>query len=440
MSVQELLKEMTVDLEQGLIPGAIFNDEQIHRMELEKIFGSAWVFIGHESEIPSPGDYALRYIGQDPFIFVRDENQQIRVLFDGCPHRGASVCNAEKGNASHFRCPYHGWTFKNDGTLVGTPAYRDAYEGWDRSQWGLRPAPKVGNIHGFVFATIDPEAPSLEEYLGGMKWYMDLLFGLNEQGMEVIGEPNRWIIDCNWKTGAENFAGDDYHTMYLHRSMWDIKTIQIPQQELMKGYHVHAGNGHTLSFTIAEDGDFEAPKFWGLPDEIVKTFQPERLSKEQFDIARRSSVTVGNIFPNLAFLTEPVTPDPENIEPSPFMHIRMLQPKGPNKVEAWTWFLAWKGASDELKEKSYKAGMTTFSVSGIFDQDDTMPWESIARASASQFYRKNKFKLNYQMGLNGIGSSKLVPDWPGPGVAYYPRYEEGVMRHFYQRWLEYMTK
>ncbi len=67
------------------------HDEEIFEAELRRIFGQCWNFVGHVTEIPEPGDYALRYVGKDPFIFVRDENGEIRVLFDACTHHGSNT-------------------------------------------------------------------------------------------------------------------------------------------------------------------------------------------------------------------------------------------------------------------------------------------------------------------------------------------------------------
>ena len=160
------------------------------------------VFIGHESEIPVRGDYCLRYIGQRPFIFVRDEQGEIRVLFDGCRHRGALVCRAEKGNASHFRCSYHGWTYKNTGELIGAP--RSARPtGTSKRRSGGYSGAQVDSVHGFVFATLDADAPRSTEYLGDFRWYMDVMWGLADNGLEVVGEPQRWVMEANWKQGAD---------------------------------------------------------------------------------------------------------------------------------------------------------------------------------------------------------------------------------------------
>jgi phenylpropionate dioxygenase-like ring-hydroxylating dioxygenase large terminal subunit len=438
-TAEGIVQEMGSSIEQGLVPAAIFNDPEIHRLELERVFARAWCFIGHESEIAHPGDYCQRYIGQDPFIFVRDEAGRVRVLFDGCRHRGALVCRAEKGNASHFRCSYHGWTYKNTGELIGAPAFKDAYGVLDKSEWGLLPAAHVASVNGFVFATLDPNAPSLDEYLGDFRWYMELMWGLADSGLEVVGEPQRWVMEANWKQGADNFAGDDYHTLFLHKSMFEIGVYQIPPRANMFGYHVQVGNGHQMSFSIAPDRDDPGPKFWGYDPEVVKLFNPENVTSEQFELAYRSRVSVGTIFPNFSFLQVPLTHDPKNVAPQGLLTVRQWQPRSSGQMEVWVWCLVWKDMPDHLKELSYRASMGTFSASGIFEQDDAEPWQSIARTAGTVFARKAGLKFNFQMGLSGFGGAQRATDWPGPGIAFWPRYEEGVQRSLYRRWLQFMT-
>ena len=105
-----LLADLDEGLDRGEIPVALFGNDDLHHRELRNIFGRCWVFMAHESEIPAKGDYVLRKIGEDKFVVVRDENDDINVLFDACRHRGVQICRADSGNTSHFRCPYHGWT------------------------------------------------------------------------------------------------------------------------------------------------------------------------------------------------------------------------------------------------------------------------------------------------------------------------------------------
>ncbi|MBP1154920.1 MULTISPECIES: Rieske 2Fe-2S domain-containing protein [unclassified Paenibacillus] len=438
--LQRFFAEMDAGLEKGYVPARIFNDPELHQLELERIFAKAWVFIGHESEVPNKGDYCTRYIGNDPFIFTRDDAGKIRVLFNGCRHRGAKVCRMEKGNAVTFSCPYHGWTYKNTGELIGVPAYNLAYKGLDRKEWGLLPAPHVASLHGFVFASLDPEAPSLEDYLGDMKWYFDMLFGLHEEGWEVVGTPNRWIVKANWKTGSENLAGDNYHTTFAHKSLFEVGVAPFGHEANMSGYHIVAGNGHALSLSMSPQDKEAKVKFWGFPDEVVSRLKPDRCSKAHYEVAMKSRNTMGTIFPNFSFIRVPVTPDPKRVPPVTFTRLWMWRPLTSDTIEEWSWVLVAKGASKDYNEQSYRAGIAAFGPAGIFEQDDTIPWKGIVEVAGSEFFGRTNTLLNYQMGLEGFGNVQKVTDWPGPGEVYYPRYEERVALSLHQRWLEYMAQ
>ena len=432
-----VVDDVAVSLEAGLVPACIYNDAEIHQAELERIFSRAWVFVGHESEIPSPGDYCLRYLGEDPFIFVRDEDGAVHVFFDSCRHRGTQLCRAEKGNASHFRCIYHGWTYKNDGRLIGVPSGTVAYKGFDRTQHGLVEVAQLESVCGLVFACLDPAAPGLDAFLGDMKWYLELIFGLGE--LTVVGEPQRWIIDANWKIGAENFAGDDYHTITLHKSMYDIGVMPVSPDTNMIGNHVWAGGDHALhSLSFAVDHSEGADVWWGIPPEIVALLDKSRLTPEQITLARRARVTVGTVFPNLSILLAPLSADPKNRRWVNVIGIRQWQPRGPGRLELWNWIFSWKEAPQSYTRETYQAHQNTFGTSGIFEQDDTEPWSSITRTAGSTTARLTNFKLNYQMGHGSIGTVAPISDWPGPGTALNTRYEEGVMRNLVWNWVRYM--
>ena len=152
------------DIRRGMIPAHVYSDPDVFELERERLFARAWVFLAHESEVPSPGDYVVRRILDDSFIVVRDEAGVVRVHFNMCLHRGMQVCRAELGNASHFRCPYHGWSYRNDGRLAGLPFHQDAYGGDDglrRADHHLLPAPRVDTIDGMVFASLAADGPTL---------------------------------------------------------------------------------------------------------------------------------------------------------------------------------------------------------------------------------------------------------------------------------------
>ena len=216
-------------IRQGMIPAYIYNDAAVFELERERVFGRSWVFLAHESEIAAAGDYVVRHILDDSFIVARDEAGEVRVMFNMCLHRGMQVCRAEVGNASHFRCPYHAWSYKNDGTLIGLPFHDEAYggeRGFQKRGQRLLPAPRMERYNGLIFASLNADVPPLRESLGDFAYYLDFYTRQSAAGVELRG-PQRWRIKANWKIGAENFSGDSYHTPHTHSSICFARVVAI---------------------------------------------------------------------------------------------------------------------------------------------------------------------------------------------------------------------
>ena len=127
-----------VDLDAGTVSREIFVSADIYDQEQEQVFARAWLFVGHESQIPKPGDFFVSSMGEESVILCRDRQGEIHVFLNSCTHRGMKVCRYDEGNTPVFSCPYHGWSFATDGKLVGVPYFKDAYkENLDKSKWGL---------------------------------------------------------------------------------------------------------------------------------------------------------------------------------------------------------------------------------------------------------------------------------------------------------------
>src|SRR2546422_8992351 len=162
-------------------------------------------------------------MGEAPVLVVRDTKGQVHAFLNVCRHRGNRLCRADTGHAATCRCAYRGWPYRNDGRLVGVPFHTEAYYGaLERERWGLLPVAQLDSYKGLIFATFDPEAPPLREYLGEMTWYLDAFFDRREGGIEVIGGMHKWVMPCNWKFPAENFCCDAHHLPWTHLSA--IKT------------------------------------------------------------------------------------------------------------------------------------------------------------------------------------------------------------------------
>src|SRR5271156_4476670 len=196
-----------IDLENREVSLRVLNDSEIHELELRRIFARSWVVVGHVAEIPDPGDYVLRYIGEDQVIVVRDTDGEVSILLNTCSHRGMEVCRADQGNEMSFVCPYHNWTFDTKGHLVGAPHQQLMYGDWNKSApgYGLLRA-KVGVCSGIIFGNFDQNAESLDDYLGEYRYYLDFTLGESDPRDLVVlgGAPGggggpRFRLGANWK-------------------------------------------------------------------------------------------------------------------------------------------------------------------------------------------------------------------------------------------------
>jgi phenylpropionate dioxygenase-like ring-hydroxylating dioxygenase large terminal subunit len=421
-------------VDRGLLPLGLFGDPSLYTDELQNIFNRSWVFVAHESELSSPGDFVRRQIGDGAWIITRDKTGGIHALFDSCRHRGAQVCRADSGSSMTFRCPYHGWTFRNDGTLVGVPFHAQAFKTLDYAEWSLFRAPHVESYHGLIFVSLDPQAAPLRSHLGDFAWYLDIHLKMFTGGWEVAGPPSRWIIPANWKSGAENSAGDSYHTVTLHRSLVEMGLIKSFDNGTFD-VHITECGGHSM---MMRRNDPETDWFFGHPASIRELMNSEALSPDQWELARRGFANTGTVFPNLSFLHQFANDDSSKLPVGTFS-IAQWQPKSATETEVIRWILVPKEAPIEYKERSATVSAATFGPAGYFEQDDMIVWGGIARAGQSTYARSRDALLNYEMGLPGMSEATIIPDWPGPGVVYNSRLEEGVMRTFYRTWLRWMT-
>src|ERR1700679_2865965 len=122
--VIELNRDL-VSIEKGEIDRRIFSDPEIFDLEMALIFGRAWLFVAHESQIPNAGDFFEAPMGKDNVLVVRQRDGSIKALLNTCTHRGNAVCRAEEGNTKNFMCTYHGWTFDLAGKLGGRPGLEE---------------------------------------------------------------------------------------------------------------------------------------------------------------------------------------------------------------------------------------------------------------------------------------------------------------------------
>jgi phenylpropionate dioxygenase-like ring-hydroxylating dioxygenase large terminal subunit len=418
----------TVDPEGGRIPMYVYSDPGVYHLELERLFGRTWLFVAHVSELEGAGAFVVRDMGEESVIVGRGEDGVARVFLNSCRHRGMRLACEDFGRADMWRCPYHGFTYASSGefigTMIGAPYERAAYpEGLDRDALHLIEA-RVETYQGLIFATWNAEAPPLDEFLGDVRWYLDLVVGRAE--MEVVGVPQKWVVPSGWKLPSENFTADAYHTATAHSFLARLDLVRGVDFG-RDGYHVDPGNGHGLGVGVHGDETSLFPA--ELREEYAANLAPDQLA-----LLDRVKNLHGNVFPNLSFLI------PNFIEMGgrqvSGMMLRMWQPAGPDRMQVWSWHLVERNAPDWWKELGRQMYVQTFGSSGMFDQDDTENWEAQTRNANTASHRREEVFLHYGMGLQ----SESLSDAPGPGSVYDGKFSEAAGRTYYRTWLDHLLR
>jgi benzoate/toluate 1,2-dioxygenase subunit alpha len=211
----------------GLVRGdAVHRDvylsPELFDLEMERLWPSAWTYVGHDSQVPNCGDFLTVNIARQPLLMLRGSDGTVRVLLNRCAHKGSRIVGAGSGNCGRvLRCSYHGWTYALDGSLRTVPmkgGYQDAEFSRSDAARGLTAVASVAIYRGFVFARLSGTGLGFEEYFGDSLTSIDNLADRAPAGrLEVAGAPLRYMHNSNWKMFVENL-NDTMHPMVAHES------------------------------------------------------------------------------------------------------------------------------------------------------------------------------------------------------------------------------
>jgi benzoate/toluate 1,2-dioxygenase subunit alpha len=411
----------------------LYISQEVFELEQEHFFANTWNYVGHDSQIPKPGDYITNDIAGRPLIVVRHSDGSVRVVMNRCAHKGSRLVSDGCGNTGKFfRCPYHAWTFKTDGSLLAIPM-KNGYEGTRLSECesakGLVAVKNVRVYRGFIFAKINDVGPGFEEYFGDSLSSIDNMADRSPEGeLEVAGGCLRFMHDCNWKMFVENL-NDTMHPMVAHESsagtakkMWADKPADAPKPmaieqfvPFMSDYKFFEDmgvrvfeNGHSFSgvnFSIHS-------KYSGIPayEEAMKAAYGEEKAQQILGLTRHNTV----YYPNLTIK-------------GAIQAIRVARPISANKtlVESWTFRL--KGAPQELLQRTTMYSRLINSPFSVVGHDDLQAYRGIQlglQASGNDWV-----SLHRNFNESEIGKREVTTN----GTS------EISMRNQYRAWAQYMT-
>ncbi|MXY89272.1 MAG: Rieske 2Fe-2S domain-containing protein [Gammaproteobacteria bacterium] len=412
MEIQDLIID---DRDRGIfrVHRSCMTSLDLFQREHELIFNRCWIYLGHESEVESPGDYRRRTVAGQPLFFVRSKDGQVRVFLNSCPHRGAMICRHDEGNAKTLQCFYHAWSFNTSGELVAVPG-RDAYgPHFDPGEHGLKAPPRVDNYRGFLFVSFNPDVEDLVTYLAEARDYLDLVVDQAEKGMRVISGSNKYAIKANWKLLAENSL-DGYHLVPTHRTYVDYITglgTDDSGESLAArppGAGRALGNGHCVSENISRNGRPIArwhPVFGEEAKPRIEKVRRRLAQKYGEERAYRMADTSRNllIYPNLLIMDFVA------------ISIRYIEPLAPDRMEVTAWHLVPREESGAALATRLDSYLTFLGPGGFATPDDVEALESCQtgfRASGAEW--------------SDISRGMLKPN---PGTA-----DELQMRGFWRQW------
>jgi phenylpropionate dioxygenase-like ring-hydroxylating dioxygenase large terminal subunit len=354
------------------VHGSLYTDPRVFADELARIWYRTWVYVGHESEVAEPGDYVRKTLGLQDVIMTRGTDGAVRLLLNRCAHRANLVCEAERGNAKSFRCPYHGWTYRNTGELIGFP-FNQGYggKGTIESELSLASVPRTGSHQGFVFGSMAAEGPSLAEHLGQAAGELDRLARLSPEGkVELTAGWLKHRTRANWKLLAENET-DGYHPQFVHGSIFSVTQSPIGALYSDKSTAVtrDLGHGHSENDLRPEFRRIGEPMRWfgttqaRVPGYVARMREAYGEAAEQILVEGAPHVMV---FPNL-FVAE--------------IQVFVIQPLSSGECVQHSTAVQLAGAP-ELNRRMVSQSVGSVGPAGMLLADDTEMYERNQRGVA----------------------------------------------------------
>jgi len=374
----------------------IFTDPTLFELEMKHIFEGNWIYLAHESQIPANNDYFTTTMGRQPIFIARDRNGELNAFINACSHRGAMLCRHKRGNKTSYTCPFHGWTFGNNGKLVSVKDPRNAGYPETFNKEGSHDLTKVARFEsyrGFLFGSLNADVVPLTEHLGEAAKIIDLIVDQSPEGLEVLRGSSTYVYDGNWKLQTENGA-DGYHVSAVH---WNYAATTNHRKQAAQTDEVKAMDAGTWAkqgggFYSFENGHLLLWTNWSNPEDRPHWSRREELAT-QFGQARADWMVQRSrnlcLYPNVYLMDQFSS------------QIRTYRPIAVDKTEVTIYCIAPKGEAAEARTRRIRQYEDFFNASGMATPDDLEEFRACQMSYQASAARWNDMSRGAQHWIPG---------------------------------------
>ena len=412
----------------------VYRSQELFDLEMERLWHNTWIYVGHDSQVPQPGDYYTTELARQPVILLRDEDGAVRVLMNRCAHKGARLVSAMSGHCEKnlLRCPYHGWTYRLDGSVRTIPL-KGGYEGTALAESpnakGVVSLTHVVNYRGFVFARLGTKGPGFHEYFGAALSSIDNMVDRSPEGrLEVAGGVLRYLHDCNWKMFVENL-NDTMHPMVAHESaagtakkLWADKPEDTPKPMAIEQFLPFV-NGYSffdkMGVHIYENGHSYTGVNFSIHSNYAAVGEYETLMENVYG-AERARAILGEVRHNTVYY-------PSLTIKGAIQAIRVVRPLAPDRTLIESWTLRLVGAPPQLLRRTLMYSRLINAPTSVVGHDDRHCYRAIQEGLASDGNDWISLHRNH----SAAESSSIAGDYNGTS--------EISMRAQFRAWQQFMT-
>jgi phenylpropionate dioxygenase-like ring-hydroxylating dioxygenase large terminal subunit len=381
------------------VDSAVFTDEAIFEAEMTAIFEGTWIFVGLESELSKAHSFFTTHIGRQPVIVMKDGDGKIGCFLNTCRHRGTLLCPLKFGRQKFHTCRYHGWSYDSAGEniLVTAEATGQYGPSFTEANHNLIRVPRFESYRGLLFASLNPDVPTLDDHLDDAKVFIDLVIDQSSVGgIEYVPGEATYTFKGNWKLQFENGL-DFYHFSSTHSSYIDILArrskrgtigILTSEDEPEAQGSFNFKYGHAVNWSILKKSLFSRPLC--LEQHAFDAVRARVGATRAKWMLRQRNLT---IYPNLQII------DINSAQ------LRTWRPLSAHETEMTSHCLGIVGESPAARRFRIRGYEDFFNPSGLASSDDNVMYELCQAGYAAQA----GLRQGYDRGMSGA---------PNAGDAY----------------------